>query len=138
MSSAPPPPEEAPSGFGGSLVRYYRLYILVVLAILAQGITSFILLPRTEDPEFDSTESRIITLFPGVEAREVETQVTRRLEDAIDELEGIRTIESTSYAGLSLIKIRISDDAVPTDVVDRKSTRLNSSHGYQSRMPSSA
>ncbi|HEV8663724.1 MAG TPA: efflux RND transporter permease subunit [Candidatus Methylomirabilis sp.] len=114
---SPPPPTEPPSGFGGSLVRYYRLYILVVLAILAHGITSFILLPRTEDPEFDSTESRIITLYPGVEAREVETQVTRRLEDAIDELEGIRTIESTSYAGLSLIKIRISDDAVPTDVV---------------------
>jgi multidrug efflux pump len=110
--------EEAPSGFGGSLVRYYRLYILVVLAILAHGITSFILLPRTEDPEFDSTESRIITLYPGVEAREVETQVTRRLEDSIDELEGIRTIESTSYAGLSLIKIRISDDATPTNVVE--------------------
>src|SRR5262245_46703150 len=91
---APPPPEEAPSGVGGSLGRYYRPDILVVVALLAHGITSVILLPRTEHPEFDSTESRIITLYPGVEAREVETQVTRRLEDAIDELEGIRTIES--------------------------------------------
>jgi multidrug efflux pump len=116
--AASPPPQGALSGFGGSLVRYYRLYILVVLAILAHGIMSFVLLPRTEDPEFDSTESRIITLYPGVEAREVETQVTRRLEDAIDELEGIRTIESTSYPGLSLIKIRISDDADPTKVVE--------------------
>jgi multidrug efflux pump subunit AcrB len=114
---APPPPEETVTGFGGLLVRYYRLFILVVLGLIANGLVSFILLPRTEDPEFDSTESRIITLYPGVEAREVETQVTRRLEDSIDELEGIRTIESTSYAGLSLIKIRISDDAQPTEVV---------------------
>jgi len=115
--AAPPGPEDAATGFGGLLVRYYRLFILVVVALVAHGLVSFVLLPRTEDPEFDSTESRIITLYPGVEASEVETQVTRRLEDAIDELEGIRTIESTSYAGLSLIKIRISDDAQPTEVV---------------------
>jgi multidrug efflux pump subunit AcrB len=114
---APPGPEDAATGFGGLLVRYYRLFILVVVALVAHGLVSFILLPRTEDPEFDSTESRIITLYPGVEASEVETQVTRRLEDAIDELEGIRTIESTSYAGLSLIKIRLSDVAQPTEVV---------------------
>src|SRR5688572_32559672 len=94
---APPAPDEAATGFGGLLVRYYRLFILVVVALIVHGLVSFILLPRTEDPEFDSTESRIITLYPGVEASEIETQVTRRLEDSIDELEGIRTIESTSY-----------------------------------------
>jgi multidrug efflux pump subunit AcrB len=111
------PEEEKATGFGGSVVRHYRLYILAILAIVIYGVYSFIFLPRTEDPEFDSTESRIITLYPGVEAREVESQVTRKLEDAVEELEGVRNIESQSWAGLSVIKIRISDSAVPTEVI---------------------
>jgi multidrug efflux pump subunit AcrB len=106
------------TGLTGAIIRYYRLFLLAVVGLTVAGVWAFISLPRTEDPEFDSTEARIITLYPGVDAREIETQVTRRIEEAIEELEGIRTIESQSSGGLSLIKIRIADSAEPSDVLE--------------------
>ena len=64
----------------------------------------------------------------------------RALAKAIED-EGVEVIGVTSYGDLSQFaqqQSRASAFILSIDDEDRKSTRLNSSHSQQSRMPSSA
>ena len=107
----------SPGLLTSGVVRYYRLYVLLVLAVLVFGVWTFRALPRAEDPEFDVGVLQVLTLYPGAVSSQVEGLVTRPIEDAIEELEGIATIESTSSGGVSLLEIRLESEAVPDDVL---------------------
>ena len=112
-----------------SLLKYYRVCILAVVALLGAGTSSYLGLPRAEDPEFDAARSSVVTLWPGVAASKIEDLVTRPLEEGIDELDNIRLLESTSSSGLSLIEIEIAPSGDPAEVIDeieRKVTELRS------------
>ena len=84
-------------------------YFVLVLLIVA-GIASFFQLGQLEDPEFSIKTATIITKYPGASPEEVELEVTDRLEKAVQELESLKNIYSTSRAGLSTIKVDIKDD----------------------------
>ncbi len=99
------------------VVKYFRLYVLLVVAVLVYGVWAFRALPRAEDPEFDVGVLQVLTLYPGVISSQIETLVTRPIEDAIEELDGIETIESTSAGGVSLVDIRLENEAVPDEVL---------------------
>jgi multidrug efflux pump len=101
-----------------AVLRYYRVSILVVTALLFAGAWSFVTLPRGEDPDFDVFDLRIVTTYPGADPATVENLVTRPIEDAIAELNEIKIIESTSISGLSIFKVTVRNDAEPTDVVE--------------------
>ncbi len=100
------------------VLRYYRISILVVAALLMAGAWSFITLPRGEDPEFDVFDCRVVTIFMGADPETVESLVTRPIEDAVSELNDIKVVESTSIAGLSLLKITVRDETEPAEVVE--------------------
>ena len=84
-------------------------YFVLVLLIVA-GIASFFQLGQLEDPEFSIKTATIITRYPGASPEEVELEVTDRLERAVQELESLKDIYSTSKAGLSTIKVDIKDE----------------------------
>ena len=53
-------------------------------------------------------------------------------------LVGIFTERDAVYRVMAVNRIALGEDADQTPILDRKSTRLNSSHSRASRMPSSA
>ena len=68
---------------------------------------------------------------------------TLKEEFSGEEKETIKQGIKEGLEGLSgqipgLLEISVRTDCLPSSTVDRKSTRLNSSHRSQSRMPSSA
>jgi multidrug efflux pump subunit AcrB len=100
------------------LLKYYRVSILAVAALLCNGIWTCVVLPRTEDPEFDTADCRVVTLWPGVSAGKIENLVTRPLEEAIDELDHIQWIQSLSAEGLSQVDVHFEATGVPEDVIE--------------------
>ena len=85
--------------------RNFRLLILAILIIFAWGISSFFTLPRLEDPELVSRFASITTFWPGADAQRIETLITEKIEAELSEIEEIRTYDSTSSAGSSIINI---------------------------------
>ena len=81
-------------------------YFVVFLLVLA-GIGAFFSLGQLEDPEFTVKTAVITTLYPGASPKEVELEVTDRLELAIQEMPQIDYIESFSRAGMSLISVEL-------------------------------
>ncbi|MCP3964353.1 MAG: efflux RND transporter permease subunit [bacterium] len=106
------------------IIEYYRVSILAVAGLVIGGLWAFFSLPRTEDPEFDPHDLKVVTLWPGVAAGEVEELLTRPVEEAIDELDDIERVWSRSASGLSMVVVRIAADGVPATVADTIEKRL--------------
>jgi multidrug efflux pump subunit AcrB len=99
------------------VLRYYRISILVVVALLVSGLWSFLTLPRSEDPEFDVFDSRVVVTFPGADPETVESLVTRPIEDAVLALDDVDTVQSSSISGVALLAITLRPDVTPSDAV---------------------
>jgi len=104
----------APTGSGGSEgVRNFRptafavkqrVSVLVLMAMISiLGIVSYLSIPKESDPEVVIPIISISTPYPGVAPRDVETLVTRVLEEKLNTIADLKELESTSVEGYSNI-----------------------------------
>ncbi|MGD9169555.1 MAG: efflux RND transporter permease subunit, partial [Candidatus Thiodiazotropha sp.] len=86
-----------------------HLLILTIVMILVAGTSALISLPRIEDPRITTRNAIIVTPFPGASAARIEALVTKKIEDRLRELPEIKTIQSTSRSGISVVRIELQD-----------------------------
>lgn len=79
----------------------------IAFLILIGGVGSFFALGQLEDPDFSVKTAVVTTQYPGASPEEVELEVTDRIEIALQQLPQLDFLESTSSAGLSVIKVNI-------------------------------
>ena len=95
------------------------------LSLVLFGLVALDRLPVRELPDIDPPIVTVNTVYPGANSRVVETEVTERLEEVINGVEGIKTMESTSREELSTVTIEFSlqrdIDLAAQDVRDRVS-----------------
>ncbi len=91
------------------LLHNRHLLILVILLIVVAGLAAWSSLPRIEDPRITTRNALVITTLPGADAARVEALVTRKLEDALRQIAEIKTIESTSRSGISVLAVELDD-----------------------------
>lgn len=96
--------------------RNPRLLVLTICLIMVAGASSYSLLPRLEDPTLTQRFAVIKTIFPGASPDRVETLVTDVIEDELEEIEEIKTLESTSSAEISVVEIELNDNVYEDDV----------------------
>src|SRR5262245_46203641 len=95
------------------------------LALILFGVIALTRLPVRELPDIDPPIVSVTTVYPGANASVVETEVTERLEEQINTIEGIRTLSSQSREQVSTITIEFDlsrdIDQCAQDVRDRVS-----------------
>ncbi len=90
-------------------------FIVVVFAVLSVlGIYSFVNINYELLPKIAPPVVTITTVYPGASPNEVETGVTKEIEDALSSLEQIKGITSISYEGASFVMVEF-DQAVDID-----------------------
>ena len=77
--------------------------IMLVGASLILGMLSYFKLPAELNPSMDFPTVTITTTYPGTNPQEMETLVTKPIEDAISGVTSLKQISSTSQAGTSVI-----------------------------------
>lgn len=82
---------------------------LMLILFLAGGIFAYEHLARYEDPEFTIKDAKIITFYPGATPKEVELEVTDRIEKAVQQLSQVKEIKSISELGRSEVTVTIQD-----------------------------
>ena len=101
------------------------LATMMNLVLVLFGIIGLSRLPVRELPDIDPPVVSVTTVYPGANAQVVETEVTERLEEAINNIEGIKTLRSESREGVSNIIVEFdlsrSIDIAAQDVRDRVS-----------------
>lgn len=101
------------------------LTVLVTLVIVAAGIFAWTRLSIEAYPELSDPQVRLITLYAGKGAEEVEKLVTVPLEKALYGIPGQTSIRSLSVYGLSVLTITFRPDADSDRARQRTLERLN-------------
>lgn len=99
------------------------IVIFTVLGIL--GILSYQQLNYNLLPKFEAPVMTIATIYPGAAAGEVETSVTKKIEDALSSLENLDKIQSTSQEGVSIIVVQLLQDADVDQSVQDAQRKVN-------------
>ncbi|MFA6413209.1 MAG: efflux RND transporter permease subunit [Syntrophales bacterium] len=86
---------------------YYFIFIIFI-----GGAFSYQNLGRMEDPDFTIRQMIVSVAWPGASAREVEEQVTDKIEKKLQETPGLDYLKSYSTPGQSIIYVVLKDDAV--------------------------
>jgi len=91
-------------------VRQPVISWLIIIVLVGGGIWAFDNMGKLEDPAFTIKLAKIITLYPGASAQQVQDEVTYHIEDAIQRMEQVKHIKmSISRPGLSDILIEFKD-----------------------------
>ena len=100
--------------------------VMIVLALVVAGAASYFRLGVDRFPSVDLPSVRVRTTLPGAAPEEVETQISQRLEEVINTVEGIEDLRSISGQGTSFIivtfKLERDIDVATQDVRDRVAT----------------
>lgn len=96
--------------------------ILLFIVLMALGITSFYRLPITRFPLIDIPLVSIIITDPGVAPTELETQVTKKVEDAVANISGVKNVISTVNESRSTtiveFRLEVNTQKAVSDVKD--------------------
>ena len=88
-------------------IKNRLLSVIVILITLFGGWSAYKNMPRFEDPEFTIRIAQIITQYPGASPTEVAEEVAEPLETALQQLQEVDVINSTSSDGICEIKVEI-------------------------------
>lgn len=106
-------------------IRRPVLTTMMSLALILFGLIALERLPVRELPDIDPPIVSVTTVYPGASAAVVETEVSERLEEEINNIEGIKTLTSQSREEVSTITIEFDlsrdVDLAAQDVRDRVS-----------------
>ena len=82
---------------------------LFIILMLGGGATALQEISRLEDPEFTIKEAKVYTVYPGATPQEVEREVTYHIENAVQQLQQLKRVESISQNGFSEVTVKIRD-----------------------------
>jgi len=77
--------------------------ILIFVAVIIIGIFCFLRLPIDQFPEMDPPYVTVMTTYPGASASEIETNVSKIMENSLNSVDGLKEITSQSKENMSLI-----------------------------------
>ncbi|MEM9245337.1 MAG: efflux RND transporter permease subunit, partial [Cyanobacteria bacterium P01_F01_bin.153] len=89
--------------------RNRQLLVLSLTLIFVWGLSSFFTLPRMEDPQIVQRNSLVNTFLPGASAERVESLVTEKIEEELDDIEAIAEVISNSSQGLSTVFVELKE-----------------------------
>jgi hydrophobic/amphiphilic exporter-1 (mainly G- bacteria), HAE1 family len=107
--------------------------VVVVFSVLAVlGGFSYFQLNYELLPKMSIPVVTVTTIYPGASPNEVETNVTKIIEDAVSGIDKIDNVRSNSFEGMSLVIIEFKQDANIDFVVQDASRKVN---GVLSKLP---
>jgi multidrug efflux pump subunit AcrB len=89
-----------------------KLTPLILIAAIAIGVASVLLLPREEEPQIIVPMIDISVAMPGASAAEVESRITRPMERLLWQIPGVEYIYSTASPGgnMTIVRFYVGED----------------------------
>ena len=85
--------------------------VMVFIALIVMGIRSVTMMPVDKLPDMDVPIVTITTIYPGAGPEEIESLVTKKIEDQVSSVDKIDTIKSVSREGISTVIIQFLIEA---------------------------
>ena len=96
---------------------------LVFITLAIFGVFSLISISLDRFPKFDANVIMVMSSYPGASAEDIETNLTKVLENSLNAVSDLKDISSTSKENISLITLRFVEgvdiDVATNDVRDK-------------------
>ncbi len=106
-------------------VRRWQFTLVMFGLLAAVGVNSLLNIPLSEDPEFHVPIPTVVAVYPGADPVDMERLVVQPIEDAINELDDIKKIDSRSMDGVGVIQPEFNWDTDPDDKYDEVVREVN-------------
>ncbi|BEP28573.1 efflux RND transporter permease subunit [Helicovermis profundi] len=105
--------KQAKNFFGkisSSFIDRYKVVFLIIFSIIIMGLISYSNIPKESVPDISLNRLYVQTAYPGASSSDIESLVSIPIENAVQGLDGVDSVSSTSNNGISSIIIKFSDD----------------------------
>ena len=99
---------------------------VMMLTLVTLGLFSVRRLPIDLMPEVEIPVLSILTEFPGASPESVEREVSRKIEEAINPISGVKHVASVSREGLSSVIVEFNLEVKINDVSQEARAKINS------------
>jgi acriflavin resistance protein len=106
-------------------IKRPSVLIVMLLLLLLGGFYSYKLLNYELIPKFEVNVVTISTVYAGASPSEIESTVTKKIEDAVSALENIKKIQSYSYESLSVVVVQLTNDANVDNTLNEAQRKIN-------------
>lgn len=89
--------------------RSARLPLLTSLLMVLLGLLMWTTMPRQEDPSLPDRWAAQVAIYPGATPEEVESALAVPIEQALQSVDHIRDVESTSRADVLVLTVELDD-----------------------------
>lgn len=97
-----------------------RISVLVIIVLVAIfGVVSYVNIPKESAPDITIPNIMVITTYPGVSPEDMESLITRKLEDELSGISDIKTMSSTTSEGYSNINMEFESDVDIDDALQK-------------------
>lgn len=97
-----------------------RISVLVLLLLIAIiGIRSYLAIPKEAQPDITIPNILVITTYSGVSPEDMESLVTRKLEDELSGISDVKEMTSTSSEGYSNINLEFNTGIDMSDALQK-------------------
>ncbi len=86
-------------------INYPTSVLVLTVMIILSGFAAYAAIPRESSPEVTIPNIVVNTVYSGVAPKDIETLITRPIEDELNSIGDVKTITSSSIEGLSSINV---------------------------------
>jgi HAE1 family hydrophobic/amphiphilic exporter-1 len=102
---------------------------VLMLALVTLGLFSFRQLAIDQFPNVDVPVVSVVTKFPGASPESVEREVTKRIEDAVNPISGVKHVTSMSYEGVSTVIVEFQLEVKINDAAQDARAKISAIRG---------
>ncbi|MBV7317249.1 efflux RND transporter permease subunit [Shewanella sp. NIFS-20-20] len=117
--------EQQPTGIIAWFANNSVAANLLMVVLLIGGLFSSVLINKEIFPSFDLNYLRISVAYPGAAPQEIEEGITIKIEEAIDDVTGIKKVTSVASDGVGSVTIEVEDGYETQDVLDEVKLRID-------------
>lgn len=107
-------------------MKYKQVTIVVTIMLLMLGLYSLKNMPRAEDPKIDMPVAMVYAFYPGADEKQMEKQVTEKLEQYLFSFEEVDKQKTTSQTKDGQVFVTVH---LQTSLKDRKKFWATLQHG---------
>ncbi|MBU0763362.1 MAG: efflux RND transporter permease subunit, partial [Bacteroidetes bacterium] len=107
----------------------YQFTLVIFILLTIAGISSFLRMPRSENPVVYIPGGGVVVIYPGAGPPDMEQLIAAPIEEAINELEDIKKINTTVTDGIASINVEFEYSTDADRKYDEVVRQVNSVRG---------
>ncbi|MBN1781189.1 efflux RND transporter permease subunit [bacterium] len=107
-------------------IENHQFTLVMICLLVLAGIGSVLTMPRSEDPPVSPAGSSTIVVYPGASPADIEQLIVDPIEDALNALEDIKVLTSSSMDNIGIVEIEFTAGSDPDEKYAEVVQKVNS------------